>query len=490
MDMRLPNTFSFFPVSGKRPLVNWGEYSKRLPTQDEKTSWNKQGHKQWGIATGPVSKILVLDDDGGLDVKKYPIPRTWTVKTPRGGTHYYFRYSDDLQNKVTTTTGVLPKVDVRGQGGFVVFYGWQQPYYTLPLANPPKWLVDLLPNKNNGDFEHITGTNPHLQKSQLQEMLDAIQPGNRNDSFTRIAGSLRGRGYSVPDMVGILSPKAREVGFGLDELRIICESVGRYKPNEAERIDETQASSIEDFLKDQEKVEWICEGLIAKKGIGFIAGLPETMKTFIAIDLAVSASSGTAWLSKFPTEKTKVLYVDQERFRGETQRRFKALISGKELNAKDIKESLFVRCGSTTRLNLQPSFEAFKKQMNETRPGLVIIDSLATIHTSEENNRQSIQEVLEKIKELRTEFNCTFIFLSHENKVAFDKEAGEPSIGQMAGSIAIPAAAECVFTVRRQDLETSMVYQTKNTLAPSVPPFLVKVEDLEVDRSKISVRGY
>lgn len=490
MNMKLPKTFSIFPVSGKRPLVDWAEYSKRLPTVEELKSWEK--YKEFGIATGPTSKILVLDDDGGLDTSKYQIPKTLTQNTPRGGRHYFFKWIDVLDHKVTTKVGILPGVDVRGAGGFAVFYGFERPYWLTPLVLPPKWLIDLLPDK----FEsfNLSSTNATLEKSKIQELLNGIRTGNRNDSFTRVSGSLRNRGYSSTDIFTLLEPKAKEVGFDIQELRLLTESVGRYKPNERQtqteiRI-EDKASSIEEFLKEQEKVNWIVPGLIAKKSIGFVVGLPETGKTWILIDLAIEAAKGGGlWLGKFPVEKAKVLFIDQERFKGETQRRFRSVISAKDLVAQKLKQELFIRCGTTTRIDLQHSFDAFKREVAEIKPDLIIIDSFATFHTTEENNRQSIQAVLERIKEIRNEFGCTFLFIHHENKMAFDKENNDPSISQMAGSIAIPAAAESVLTVRKIE-DGSMVYHTKSTLSSTIDPFMVKVIDQNEQKTSIKVEAY
>jgi KaiC/GvpD/RAD55 family RecA-like ATPase len=491
MFMQIPNSFSTFPVKDKKPLVQWSNYQDRLPSSIEIDTWTKQfGKYQKGIATGSISKILVLDDDGGLDRAKYKLPNTWTVPTPRGGKHYYFQWKNYLDDKITTKTEILPKVDVRGKGGFVVFYGWEKPYQMQSLAVPPQWLIDLLPNKNV-DFSTLSNDKQLHISSSFQETLNNVHNGNRNDSFTRLAGSLRGRGYGASDIIGILSSKAREVGFELRELEIIANSVCRYEPNI--RVDDSQAQNIEEFLKEQEAVEWICEGLIAKKSIGFVVGLPETGKTWMMIDLAVKCAKGDRlWLNKFPVKKQKVLFIDQERFKGETQRRFKAVLSANMENVdfKMLSDDLFLKSGTSIRLNLQHSFDAFRKELSEIKPDLVIVDSFVTFHTSEENNRKDIQTVLERVKELRNEFGCTFLFIHHESKMAFDKEQGDPSIAQMAGSIAIPAAAETVLTVRKQDAESSMVYHTKSTLASTQSPFLIKVMDINQEKTKIKVEAY
>jgi hypothetical protein len=340
----------------------------------------------------------------------------------------------------------------------------------------------LLRQIDDFSFLYPAGYN---KSKPLIERLNSVVDGSRNNTLAGIAGVLRRKGLTDEEMFEFLKPKAREVAMGEKELWTLCKSIGRYDvPNVSEN-----GSSIEEFLKDKETVDWLVPGLIAKKSIGFVVGLPETGKTWMLIDLAieVARSEGGLWLGRNTVNHGKVLFVDQERFKGETQRRFQAVLSAKDLCGADIKQQLFIRCGTATRLDLPPSFDAFHKELDEIRPDLVIIDSFATIKVAEENNRSEIQRVLEKVKELRNEFGCTFLFIHHESKAAFNtEESGPPSIAQMAGSVAIPAAAEMVLTVRKQG-GASMVYNTKNTLSTTVAPFLVKVEDLNIDKSKIKV---
>lgn len=483
----LPSYFSVIPVAGKTPLVPWTEFQKRLATAEEKAKWGKT---DIGIVTGPLSRIFVLDIDGekgAKSIEKFQLPRTWKVKTPHG-LHIYFRWTSELEGKVTTRTNVLDGVDVRGDGGYVKFYGWITNNAITPLANPPQWLLDLLPG--NG-ISAARDVEPKLKdKSKIQKTLDSIKEGNRNESFTKLAGSLRARGYKVEEIFILLQPKAKEIDFPERELQTICNSVGRYEP----KVQESgQGMSVDDFLNDIQTVEWICEGLIAKGSIGFVAGLPETGKTWCLIDLAIEcARGGGTWLKKFPVRGCKVLLIDQERAKSETQRRIKAVLAGKGLLATSISSTLFVRCGTTTRIDLQHSFDAFRKELSEIKPDIVIVDSFATWHTREESNRMEIQFVLEKIKQLRNEFGCTFLFVHHETKMAYNgrKEGSEPSYMDMAGNVALPAAAETCFSVVKRDDTTSFVHHTKSTLGPKVAPFLIRVIDLDEAKSKICVEAF
>lgn len=492
--MQIPNYFSTFPVKDKQPLVAWAEFSRRKHTYDERMEWDSLYHNySWGIATGPVSRILVLDDDGSEALKKFKLPRTLTQKTPRGGRHHFFKWTSELDAKVTTKGDIFGEgqdhknVDLRGQGGFVCFYGFEQPFSTVPMALPPRWLVDLLPDREKKQESVKTESS-----SWILDQLAAIEPGNgsrgRTPTFCRIIGRLKAQGMPAVEVEKFLKEDAERLNYN-ELASLVADQFRRYPV--AQVKEEEASQSIEDFLKEQEKVEWIVDGMIAQRSIGFVVGLPETNKTWMMIDLAVEmAKGGGLWLGKFKTKGGKVLFVDQERFKGETQRRFKSVISAKNLSSTSLTGNLFIRCGTTTRLNLQNSFEAFKREVDEIRPDLIIIDSFTTIHTCEENNRQSIQGVLERVKELRNEFGCTILFIHHANKFAFNTEENEPSISLMAGSIAIPAASETVLMVRKQDAESSMVYTVKSTLASSPEPFLVKVTDQNQEKTSIKVEAF
>lgn len=472
---------SIIPVSGKVPLIPWKEYQERCASEEEiKAWWEKWPEADIGMVCGNRWDRFVIDIDGSEGVRQmleFDLHPTIKVRTKRGYQLHY-KYPKSFEGK-TTLAGILPGVDTRGEGGYVKLppskfsdgsgrYTWEN---NTQLEMLPSVFLDCLKAFNKPKV-----VDKESGESWLEEKLKGLKNGNRNSTFTSIAGSLRSRGYSSSDIYTLLREKAEGVEFSLEELRTITESVGSYTPKTV--VQETQ--SITEFLKDEQKVDWLVPGLIAKRSIGFIAGLPETSKTWCMMDLAIEvAKGGGKWLGKFPVNAGKVLFVDQERFKGETQRRFKNLISGKT----DITSitALNVKSGSTTRLNFQPSFDAFKRELLEMRPDLVIVDSFATFHTVAENDRTEIQKVLELVKQLRNEIGCTFMFINHEGKSVLNHEPGEvkaPNAADMMGSIGVPAAAEVVFSVRRKDEDSCMVYQTKNTLSAKVPPFQVSVIDV------------
>jgi putative DNA primase/helicase len=144
--------------STKRPLTPGGEGGTgglKLASTDEAEirKWWKQYPKAMiGIPTGTKIGAFVLDLDAGIDDKTgeffeigdlerqladelgVALPSTVTSETPRGGRHLYFAVAgaDVLGNR----TGLVPRVDVRGEGGYVVV-----PPSVRPDGRAYRWMV-------------------------------------------------------------------------------------------------------------------------------------------------------------------------------------------------------------------------------------------------------------------------------------------------------------------------------------------------------------
>ncbi len=486
--------FNVIPCSGKVPLVKWQDFTTRAVTHGESEHWdNLYPNGDRGIICGPISNLFVLDvdgEDGEIALNGYNLPNTVTVKTPHGR-HFYFRWVPELDDKITTRVGILNKVDVRGEGGFVRFYGWERGPFMAPLMSPPQWLIDLLPNKNG---PKVIGES--FKKLDYVNALQSLKEGNRNDTFTRLAGGLRAKGFEFKEIYEFLLPKAKEVGFDEKELQAVCTSICRYPAGQRPpKIEVDIPDDFEAFLQEENRVEYFVPGIFAKNSIAFIAGLPETCKTWTLIDLALELTrKDGSWLNQFPTKYAKVLYIDQERDRAETQRRFKALMTAKKLNPKDTKSSIIVktRTSSPYRINLPESFERFRSLLEKEKPNVVLIDSYKTFHTCEINSHTEMQMVMERVKSLISEFNCTFIFIYHENKAAFERAGSDHkpkavTFEYMAGASVMSEVAETILITVKSGADSSFLHHVKNTYGQKVPPVLASVENLSADKSQIQV---
>lgn len=485
--------YSIIPLEprGKKPLIPWAGYQSRLPTEEEvREWWTANPQANIGIVTGKVSGIGVVDVDGpeGItEAARLGFTSPLVSLTGKGRQLFYKHTEGSICNAVRK----YPGIDVRGDGGYVV-----APPSIHPNGRRYQWvsasavsLKNRLPNFPASAFS-ATSAPTKIQAGNsagwIATALAEMKQGNIDITLHRVCSRLRADGYSKDDAKMLLEPHAIRAGATpghLDDK--IANAWARYEPNKGPELAQNapNAENIDSFMEALTPVDWICRPLIAKETLVFVAGLPETNKTWLLMDLALECAKPQSgnWLGLFHATHSRVLFIDQERFKGETQRRFRAIAREKGLDFKGIKDSLFIRCGTTTRLDVTSSYEAFRRELLEIKPGLVIVDSWASFQSSDENNRQSVQAVLERIKALRTEIGCTFVFIDHDGKGAFSESENKegPSFKYQVGSIAKPAAAETVFTVRRFDSDTVLVHHTKSTLASTIKSFVVKVIDTE-----------
>jgi hypothetical protein len=122
---RAKKKYSVIPIreNDKRPLVQWEQYQKELPSIEQVTEWfTKWPNANIAIITGEISGITVVDIDTkeGMENFNLVAPDTMEVpivKTPsKHGVHYYFAYTPGIVNKARIIEGT----DIRNDGGYVV----------------------------------------------------------------------------------------------------------------------------------------------------------------------------------------------------------------------------------------------------------------------------------------------------------------------------------------------------------------------------------
>ncbi len=264
------------------------------------------------------------------------LPQTVEAITGGGGRHLLFRYANGATIK--SQVGKLgPGIDVRGIGGYIVVepslhtsgknYIWEvsSDPFDNPLAVAPDWLLDLL--------------TPNTQtQGASKEVGDRIPVGIRNMVLTSLAGTMRRRGMTEPEILAALL----EVNKGrcdppLDEseVRKVARSIsskpsntpiggtGAFGPDDSCALasDGEPGSSGEppriwtiDELLDADfpPVEWIADGMLPKGGLILLHGAAESGKSIVATDLAIAVAAGRKWLETVDVLQGAVFYWDEE----------------------------------------------------------------------------------------------------------------------------------------------------------------------------------
>lgn len=127
---------------GKHPAVKWSTWAVSPTTQMIDAAWEKRGGlANVGIACGP-SNLVALDEDAQGEVDRWAaahgivLPPTYTVNTGRGR-HLIYRWNHQVQGRIGNSDKAMKgfKIDVRGDGGFVVGEGSQHASGAVYVGN-------------------------------------------------------------------------------------------------------------------------------------------------------------------------------------------------------------------------------------------------------------------------------------------------------------------------------------------------------------------
>lgn len=468
-----------------------GKHPRSANGLTDATTDLEQIHKWWtqwpnaniGIRTGDGIGVVDLDGPEGLASGR-SMNLISPVRTITGNGEQLWYLVPEGQKLITRKANKLaPGVDTRGTGGYVLVppslhpNGKRYCWAGSPIARD---LLPPLPTQFIEQKKTLPGLIKRNEAGWETEAIKEMQNGHVHNTLIRVLGKFRQHNFSEEGTFAILQPHALENGKPYEGLRgKIAEFWARY-PAPQGLGGTSKSEDIDDFLANRQEVEWICEPFVARKSIGFVAGLPETQKTWLCIDFAVAAAAGNGlWAGLFPVTGCKTMFIDQERPREETQRRLDGVIAARGIDRKTLKGRLVVKCGTTIQLDIDSSFQAFRSELLESRPELIVVDSLATIHKCSENDKMEMQAFFEKVKQLRNEIGCAFVFIHHENKNAYPngEPQGEPNMGTLSGTTGIPAAAEFCMIVRKTDDNTSLAWHVKSTMRKKSKPFYVSVVD-------------
>lgn len=187
--------FAVFPVEarGKKPLTPHGFKDASAEAGQIRLWWSRWPEANIGLPV-PAGK-LVLDVDSEealhrLHVEDYRLPATTMARTGRGH-HFWYSSEEQIKNGV----GVLPGVDVRSVGGYVVVppsvhssgtvYDWEVDLEPSNIAPAPDWLVGKLTAES--EPSGALGPTP----LDVGSVLAGVGEGERDHQLFRLACKLR-----------------------------------------------------------------------------------------------------------------------------------------------------------------------------------------------------------------------------------------------------------------------------------------------------------
>lgn len=227
---------------GKHPRGRWRERCTAAAGPDlVRREFDRDPESNVGIVTGSISKIVVIDVDSAegrtalesaWGLKEGQLPLAPIVKTGGGGWHIYARWPG-ADRAPRTGVRVLPGVDIRAEGAFVVAppsrhisgssYEWL-PGRSLDEVEIPD--IDLTPFiQQRGRRREDSEGNPSTWYEAA--LLQGTPPGGRNDMAARLAGRYFSLGLTRVEAKELLSAwnSRSSSRLGVDELDTVLDSI-------------------------------------------------------------------------------------------------------------------------------------------------------------------------------------------------------------------------------------------------------------------------
>jgi hypothetical protein len=216
---------------GKHPRISGG-FHKSSTNQDLiQNWWATWPRANIGIATGQKSKLLVIDIDdrkqgfeSWINWSQNKDIHTDLIALSGNGKHLYFQLSEDEMFK--SCVNLLPGVDVRADGGFIVAPGslhFSGRFYKWEVEGSPAPLPDVLKGLLKADPLQTT-----LSKSSKSH---SLAQGQRNTFLIKLSGFLKRCHLQEEDLSHIVKSANTICSPSLEESEVqsILKSISRYE---------------------------------------------------------------------------------------------------------------------------------------------------------------------------------------------------------------------------------------------------------------------
>jgi len=451
---------------GKHPRTAKGFENATTDAEQIRKWWGAWPNANIGVATGERSGIWVLDVDkkhGGLDTrddliaKHGQFPDTPMAFTGGGGEHYLFRYQAGIRNRAN----VLPGIDVRGEGGYIIVepsnhhagtdYVWEaegDPLEGVAPVDAPQWLIDLI------------GLETERERSTSAPAAGAdIPEGGRNAALASLAGSMRRSGIGQEAIEAALqaeNTKRCNPPLPASEVSTIAWSVARYAPADdvaaLSRVDVSELmakingdapESVEGLEvinaaewagQEIEERQWLVDGWMPMRQTTALYARGGTGKTLATQQLMTAVAAGGDWLG-MPVRKGPCVGLYCEDDRNELHRRQADINGAMGLGWDDLRDMHIIpRVGHDNLLmhfdskgigHLTPFWAELFNVLERVRPVLLVVDTAADTFGGNENIRPQVRQYVQQaLTRLASAFDCAVILCAHPSVAGINSGEG------------------------------------------------------------------
>lgn len=460
----IDNGWSILPVKPeeKRPfMTNWLQYTKTRATKEMAGNWfrNLSGAGV-GAVTGRISNIVVLDVESycptPIDELLRRYPTQLISKTGSGGYHLFYQFPTNVA-KVSNRVKLFEGADLRADGGFIVL-----PPTIHPNGNRYEWIKRGIPGAFPVAFLDLQSKPVVQNEGWISEALRGVSEGGRNDTCARLAGYFFKKGVNADIVEALLMEwnERNDPPLPVHEVRTTIRSIERSHVGDGQQFTQIQFEDdrnqsqqpsstfdvmrMSDYVKGYggDGVSWLVQDWLPDKSITFLVSPPESYKTWILLDLAVSISAGVPFLGSYAINQTgPTLIIQQEDSHSGLTDRLALIVEQKlgmnpELDGDTWKIPtmpdipIYIHPSRMLRFDNKKVMEELEKQIEIIKPKVIMIDPLYSTTSGVDNYMADLANQMMVLKTWRDKYGCSFVIAHHSRKnLDPDSTAREDSWG-------------------------------------------------------------
>jgi len=160
---------------------------------------------------------------------------------------------------------------------------------------------------------------------------------------------------------------------------------------------------------------WLVRSLWPLAAVGLLAGPPKVTKTWLALDMAISVSSGTPCLGRFDvsTPGPVLLYLAEDSLPS-VRLRVEGICQHRGLDLAQV--DLHFITTPALRLDRDDHKQRLFATVELMRPRLLLLDPLVRIHACDENDAGAVSALLATLRQLQRAHNVAIVLVHHTRK--------------------------------------------------------------------------
>lgn len=482
----------------KRPLA---EGWQRAASSDPLTIhdlFSKHPSANIGVCTDGLIVIDIDAHKGGMNSLPLlgDLPPTFTVRTPRGGLHYYYAAPRDVH--AASSVDVVPGIDIRADGGLCAAPGSQTAdgayviEHDAPICEAPVHIVALAsrakPRTERAAQAPLVELDTQSAISRATHYLQHEAPhgseGSRAVTAYRVACQLMDYGLSVDACTelmrdhwpcdpplddtelehqcvsaadyrrappGIDAPSA---GFNVAPIETPCPlSAREWTANTADIA--ASARVARPWIIDRRAVRQVVSVMISPGGVG---------KSTLSLQWAL-AVAGDAQLAERLGVRVKqhgsVAVLNAEDPLLEMQRRLAGIAQHFAIDVDALPHKVRLVSGADESLLMLRAInvkggpqlvetelaKALADYVRRNRLALLIVDPLVEMHDADENNNTHMRAVVGLFRRVAVEADCAVLLIHHTRKAGVDSAGHAGNADSSRGASAVGNASRIVFTL-------------------------------------------